>query len=46
MANKARNKARPAPKRNQRRVSAQQWIFVVISIIIVLTMVAMLMSSF
>lgn len=45
MANKAKNKARPGPKRDQRRISAQQWIFVILSIIIVLTMLAMLMSS-
>ncbi len=45
MANKVKSKPRPGQSRDQRRIRAQQWVFIIISILIVLTMVAMLMSK-
>lgn len=45
MAAKAKKKSGPGPTRDQRRLRAQQLIFVIISIIIVLSMVAMLLTT-
>jgi predicted nucleic acid-binding Zn ribbon protein len=45
MANKAKKKSRPDQTRDQRRLRAQYVIFLIISVIIVLSMVAMLLTS-
>ncbi len=45
MANKAKSKPRQGQTRDQRRVRAQQWIFIGISILIVLTMIVMAVSK-
>ncbi len=45
MANKGKNKPRPVQSRDQRRLRAQYVVFLIISVIIVLSMVAMLLTS-
>ncbi len=45
MPKKAKNKPRPGQTRDQRRLRVQYLIFLIISVIIVLSMVAMLLTA-
>lgn len=45
MAKKVQKKTRPGQTRDQRRLRAEYVIFLIISVIIVLSMVAMLLTS-
>jgi hypothetical protein len=42
---KTKSKHSQGESRDQRRIRIQQWVFIIISILIVLTMLAMLASS-